>query len=157
MQAERSEAGALLWRAACFWAAAAPGLAQTSNKAAPAVVSHFHLNVTSIDAHKKFWVDTLGGTASKLYGLDVVQFPDIYIFLRQQAPTGPTRGTAFDHIGFAVPDVPALTTKVVAAGYQLTPAASPRRDRRPRRPPARKRRTAGSRICWGPTARRWSW
>jgi catechol 2,3-dioxygenase-like lactoylglutathione lyase family enzyme len=83
------------------------------------------LRRSRIDAHKKFWVDTLGGTATKLYGLDVVQFPDVYIFLRQQKPTGPTRGTAFDHIGLAVPDVPALTTKVVAAGYQLTTGREP--------------------------------
>ena len=61
----------------------------------------------------------------RLNGLDAVQFPDIYIFLRQQAPTGPTRGTAFDHIGFAVPDVPALTARVVAAGYQLTTGREP--------------------------------
>jgi predicted enzyme related to lactoylglutathione lyase len=99
--------------------------AQTSNTAAPVVVGHFHLNVTSIDAHKKFWADTLGGTATKLHGLDVIRFPDIDVFLHQQKPTGPTRGTAFDHIGLAVPDVPALTAKVVAAGYQLTPGREP--------------------------------
>jgi predicted enzyme related to lactoylglutathione lyase/extradiol dioxygenase family protein len=99
--------------------------AQLSNKAAPVVVSHFHLNVTSVDAHKRFWAGTLGGTATKMYGLDVVQFPDVLIFLRQQTPTGPTRGTAFDHIGFAVPDVPALTTQVVAAGYQLVTGREP--------------------------------
>src|SRR5436190_20126889 len=99
--------------------------AQTSNTAAPAVVGHFHLNVTSIEAHKKFWVDTLGGTATTMFGTDVVRFPDIYVFLHQQRPAGPTRGTAFDHIGFAVPDVPALTAKVVAAGYQLTPGREP--------------------------------
>ena len=40
-------------------------------------------------------------------------------------PTGPTRGTTFDHIGFAVPDVPALTTKVVANGYALTVGREP--------------------------------
>ena len=106
-------------------AAATPGYAQMSNKTAPVVVGHFHLNVTSIDAHTKFWADTLGGTATKLYGIDVVQFPDVYIFLRQQKPTGPTRGTAFDHVGLAVPDVPALTTKVVAAGYALTSGREP--------------------------------
>jgi catechol 2,3-dioxygenase-like lactoylglutathione lyase family enzyme len=47
------------------------------------------------------------------------------IFLREQPPTGPTRGTTFDHIGFAVPDVPALTAKVVAAGYELTVGREP--------------------------------
>ncbi len=45
--------------------------------------------------------------------------------LRLQAPTGGTRGTTFDHIGFAVPDVPALTTKVVANGYALTVGREP--------------------------------
>ena len=42
-----------------------------------------------------------------------------------QKPAGPTRGTALDHIGFAVPDVPALTTKVVANGYELTTGREP--------------------------------
>src|SRR4029078_5805551 len=37
--------------------------AQTSNTRAPVVVGHFHLNVTSVEAHKKFWADTLGGQA----------------------------------------------------------------------------------------------
>ncbi|HXS79716.1 MAG TPA: VOC family protein, partial [Gammaproteobacteria bacterium] len=40
-------------------------------------------------------------------------------------PTGPTRGTTLDHIGFAVPDVPAMTTKVVANGYGLTVGREP--------------------------------
>jgi catechol 2,3-dioxygenase-like lactoylglutathione lyase family enzyme len=99
--------------------------AQLSNKTAPVVVGHFHLNVSSIAAHKKFWAETLGGTPTTLYGQEAVQFPDIVIILRRQAPTGPTRGTAFDHIGLAVPDVPALTTRVVAAGYQLTTGREP--------------------------------
>ena len=99
--------------------------AQLLNKQAPIIVGHYHLNVTSVDAHKKFWVDTLGGTAMKIGDIDVVRFPDVFLFLRVQPPTGPTKGTAFDHIGFAVPDVPALTTKVVAAGYQLTVGREP--------------------------------
>src|SRR6185369_15656530 len=92
--------------------------AQLLNKDAPVIVGHYHLNVTSIEAHKKFWVDTLGGTAMKFGpGIEVIRFPGVFLFLREQKPTGPTRGTAFDHIGFAVPDVPKLTTKVVANGY----------------------------------------
>ena len=107
-------------------ALAPPTSAQLLNKTAPVIVGHYHLNVTSVDAHKKFWVDTLGGTAITFgRGLDVIKFPDVFIFLNVQPPTGPTRGTAFDHIGFAVPDVPALTTKVVANGYQLTVGREP--------------------------------
>jgi catechol 2,3-dioxygenase-like lactoylglutathione lyase family enzyme len=96
-----------------------------SNPDAPVRIGHYHLNVTSVEAHKKFWVDTLGGTAVKFQGLDVIKFPDAFIFLNVQKPTGPTRGTAFDHIGFAVPNVPAMAMKLAAAGYQETTGREP--------------------------------
>ena len=105
---------------------ALPAGAELANREAPVIVGHYHLNVTSVDEHLAFWVDTLGGKATKLPGgLDAVEFPDVYVVLRQQPPTGPTRGTTFDHIGFAVPDVPALTEKVVANGYALTVGREP--------------------------------
>jgi catechol 2,3-dioxygenase-like lactoylglutathione lyase family enzyme len=103
-----------------FLVPTAPPSAQLLNKKAPVIVGHYHLNVTSVDEHKKFWVDTLGGTAMKFGNADVIRFPDILIFLRVQPPTGGTRGTTFDHIGFAVPNVPETTAKVVANGYKLT-------------------------------------
>src|SRR6185436_20311294 len=94
---------------ALLFCTASPASAQlVSHSGARVRVGHYHLNVTSIEAHKKFWVDTLGGTAMKFGTIDVVKFPDALIFLTLQKPTGPTRGTAFDHIGFAVPDVPAM-------------------------------------------------
>jgi catechol 2,3-dioxygenase-like lactoylglutathione lyase family enzyme len=108
------------------WATASSSSAQFLNKQAPVIVGHYHLNVSSIDAHKKFWVDTLGGTAMKIGSTEVVRFPDIYLFFDERKPTGPARGTALDHIGFAVPDVPALTTKVVANGYDLTTGREPK-------------------------------
>src|SRR5262245_35689253 len=101
--------------------------AQLDNKQAPVVIGHYHLNVTSVEAHKKFWVDTLGGTATKIGSVDAIRFPGVLLLLRVQKPTGPTKGTTFDHIGFAVPDVPAMTTKVVANGYQLTVRSEERR------------------------------
>ena len=108
------------------WGASSRPVAQLLNKQAPVIVGHYHLNVSSIDAHKKFWVDTLGGTAMKIGNTEVVRFPDVYLFLNAQKPTGPARGTAFDHIGFAVPDVPALTTKIVANGYEVTTGREPK-------------------------------
>ena len=99
--------------------------AQLFNTEAPVVVGHFHMEATSVAEHRKFWVDTLGGTPAKIGGADVVRFPGIVLFFDQKKPSGPNRGTAFDHIGFAVPDVPALTTKVVAAGYTLTSGREP--------------------------------
>ena len=104
-----------------------PTSAQLLNREAPVIVGHYHLNVTSVAEHKKFWVDTLGGKATTFGSpaVDVIQFPGILLFLRVQRPTGPTRGTAFDHIGFAVPDVPAVAARAVANGYQLTVGREP--------------------------------
>jgi catechol 2,3-dioxygenase-like lactoylglutathione lyase family enzyme len=115
---------ALTAAAAC---AVPPADAQLLNKDAPVIVGHYLLNVTSIAEHERFWVDTLGGKPIELGspGIEAIEFPNVFIFLREQAPTGPTRGTTFDHIGFAVPDVPAMTRKIVAAGYELTVGREP--------------------------------
>ena len=122
-----------------------PAFAQlVSHPDAPVRVGHYHLNVTSIAAHKKFWVDTLGGTAMKFGSIDVVKFPDAFVFLHVQKPTGPTRGTAFDHIGFAVPSVPAMATKLAAAGYQEVTGREPK----PGTPPAATP-TAGTSAVYG--------
>ena len=101
--------------------------AQLLNNEAPVIVGHYHLNVSRVAEHKKFWVDTLGGTATT-FGADkieVIKFPGILLFLRVQRPTGPTRGTAFDHIGFAVPNVPEVAARAVANGYKLTVGREP--------------------------------
>ena len=114
-------------RTAIFALAALPGFAQlVSHADAPIRIGHYHLNVTSVEAHKKFWAGTLGGKAMKFGSIDVIEFPDAFIFLRVQKPAGPTRGTAFDHIGFAVPKVPAMAAKLAAAGYQETTGREPK-------------------------------
>lgn len=114
------------WTLGLTWlVAAAPSSAELTNEAAPVIVGHYHLNVTSVAEHRRFWVDTLGGKAVKVGTVDAIEFSDAYLLLHVQAPSGPTRGTTFDHIGFAVPDVPALTTKVVANGYALTVGREP--------------------------------
>jgi len=119
------------FRIAVFAAAALAGAAtrtsaQLLNTDAPVVVGHFHMDVTSVAEHRKFWVDALGGTPARVGTADVVRFPGIVLFFEAKKPSGPNRGTAFDHIGFAVPDVPAVTTKVVANGYELTTGREPK-------------------------------
>jgi catechol 2,3-dioxygenase-like lactoylglutathione lyase family enzyme len=106
--------------------AASRPAAQMLNKDAPVRVGHYHLNVTSVADHKKFWVDTLGGTATKVGATEAVKFGDVLLLLNEQKPTGGTRGTYFDHIGFAAPDVPALTKKIVSAGYTRTVGREPK-------------------------------
>ena len=100
--------------------------AQLLNKEAPVIVGHYHLNVTSVAEHKKFWVDTLGGTAMKFGKDEVIKFPDVFLFLHEKKPTGPTYGTALDHIGFAVPDVPATDDQ--DRGERISAHAGPRAE-----------------------------
>ena len=111
--------------AALLIAVASPGLAQLTNEAAPVIVGHYRLNVSSIEDHLAFWVDTLGGEAIEIGATRAIRFPDIYLLLTEHTPSGPTLGTTIDHIGYAVPDVPALTEKVVANGYALTVGREP--------------------------------
>ena len=89
----------------------------------PVVYGHHHLNVTSIDEHKKFWVDTLGGEVITVGPLEVVRFPNVLVFLREQAPGGGTKGTTVNHIGFAVPSTRAIVDTVRAAGYPIVTRA----------------------------------
>src|SRR4051812_7678491 len=136
----------VLHAAAALLLCASSAFAQlVSHPDAPVRVGHYHLNVTSIDAHRKFWADTLGGTLIKFGSIDVVKFPDALIFLRVRKPTGPTRGTAFDHIGFAVPNVPAMATKLAAAGYKEVTGREPRPDAPPAAAPA----AAGTSAVYG--------
>jgi catechol 2,3-dioxygenase-like lactoylglutathione lyase family enzyme len=90
-------------------------------KEGPVVYGHHHLTVSNLDAAKKFWVDAMGGTMVKVgtSTTEVVKLPNVLIFMRQAAPTGGTKGTTVNHIGFSVPNVRAAVAKIKAAGYPI--------------------------------------
>jgi catechol 2,3-dioxygenase-like lactoylglutathione lyase family enzyme len=91
-------------------------------KDGPIVYGHHHLNTANMDAQKKFFVDTLGGTVVKIGAnqQEIVKFPNVLIFFRpMQAPTGGTRGTTVNHIGFSVPDLRPVIDKIKANGFQM--------------------------------------
>jgi catechol 2,3-dioxygenase-like lactoylglutathione lyase family enzyme len=90
-------------------------------KDGPIVYGHHHLNASSVDEHKKFWVDTLGGALAKVgtNNLEIIKFPNALIFMRAQAPTGPTKGTIFNHVGFSVPNLRAVVDRLKAGGYRM--------------------------------------
>src|SRR6202789_4637839 len=65
----------------------------------PVVYGHHHLNTTNMEAQKKFYADTLGGTVARIGSGDrqqeIIEFPNVLIFFRpMQAPTGGSIGTA---------------------------------------------------------------
>lgn len=118
MHASRIFTFVLLAAMSCVPAASAQLLAA---KDGPVAYGHHHLNVSSIDAHKKFWVETLGGRSIKIGTSpnEIVMFPNVLVFLRQQAPTGGTKGTTVNHIAFAVKDVRQVKDRAKAAGYAI--------------------------------------
>ena len=87
---------------------------------------HHHIYTSSLEAQKKFWVDTLGGTfAGKLLTLpvEIVKFRNVQVLLSPQAPTGGSKGSTVNHIGFLVPDVRAMVARLKAAGYPIVTRA----------------------------------
>jgi len=92
-----------------------------SAKEGPIVYGHHHLNTANLAAQKKFFVDTLGGTPVTIgTNTEIIKFPNVLIFFRpNQAPTGGTRGTTVNHIGFSVPNLRQSIDKIKTNGYQM--------------------------------------
>ena len=91
-------------------------------KDGPIVYGHHHLNTTDVDAQKRFFVDTLGGTVIKAgtNNAEIIKFPNVLIFLRLvKTPPGGTKGTTANHIGFSVPNLRSMVDKVKASGYPM--------------------------------------
>lgn len=65
-------------------------------------MGHVHLNVRSIEAHRKFWIEQIGATPVKLAGLEGVTIPGLILLFRQQEPTGTVNGEVINHMGLKV-------------------------------------------------------
>lgn len=93
-------------------------------KDAPIAYGHHHVNATDVEAHKKFWADTLGGTVVKVGtdGREVIRIPNVWIFMRAQAAKGGSKGSTADHIGFSVPNLQQTLDRVKANGFRVATA-----------------------------------
>ena len=91
----------------------------TAASEGPIVYGHHHLNVTSVEEHKKFWVDALGGTPVPFGNGEIIKFSNVLVFMREEAPSGGTKGTTVNHIGFSVPSVRDMVEQVRAAGFPI--------------------------------------
>ena len=91
----------------------------------PVVYGHHHINVTSVAAHRAFWIDALGGTSIRIgtSTAEVVRFPNVYVFLSARVPVGGTKGTTVNHVGFETPNLRAAVDRLKAAGFPIVTAA----------------------------------
>lgn len=83
------------------------------------VYGHHHFNVSDLKEQRRFWVDTLGGTAAPYGEYEVVKFTNVILFMWEEEPAGGTKGTTVNHIGFTVPNLKAVLDSVAASGYSI--------------------------------------
>jgi catechol 2,3-dioxygenase-like lactoylglutathione lyase family enzyme len=93
-------------------------------KDGPIAYGHHHINVSDLAAHRTFWVDGLGGTpviigTSKA---ERIKFRNVLVFFTEQKPTGGTRGTVVNHVGFEVPNLRAAIDRLKGAGFAMATA-----------------------------------
>jgi catechol 2,3-dioxygenase-like lactoylglutathione lyase family enzyme len=122
----------LAWLTLSVLGAASTASAQlVAAKDGPVVYGHHHFNVTDLEAQKKFFVTALGGAAIKVgtNNVEIIRFPNVLLFFRVQAPTGGSKGTTADHIGFSVPNLAAAVAKIKANGFKMITTTEAAKDR----------------------------
>lgn len=85
-------------------------------------MGHVHMIVKDVDVATRFWVDMIGGKVVTNGKIREIEFPGVYLLLRQGDATGPAAGSVVEHFGFVVKDLPPLLVKWKANGYTYTQA-----------------------------------
>jgi ankyrin repeat protein len=87
-----------------------PGSA-TAELAAPnkagVAMGHLHYQVRDVEANKRFW-SALGGQPVRIGNVEVMKFPDVFVFLQQGESNGGTEGSVLNHVAFRVPSLAAV-------------------------------------------------
>ena len=87
----------------------------------PVAYGHHHVNASDVEAHKRFWVDALGGSLVRVgtSTTEAVRFPNVLVFMSARAPSGGTRGTVVNHVGFETRDIRAAVARLRAGGFRM--------------------------------------
>jgi catechol 2,3-dioxygenase-like lactoylglutathione lyase family enzyme len=103
-----------------------PALAQLAPpNDAGVTMGHIHLTVKDGEAQKHFWTTTMGGTVVQNGPLTLIQFPGVFIMLRQAEPTAPPAGSIVNHFGFVWKDLPAALAKWKADNVEIEQNENP--------------------------------
>ena len=85
-------------------------------------MGHVHLVARDLEASRRFFT-ALGGAAVQNGTLQMIQFPGVFILVRQAEPTGGTVGSVVNHFGFNVKDIKSAIAKWRAAGLMVETTA----------------------------------
>ncbi|MEX0617801.1 MAG: VOC family protein [Pseudohongiellaceae bacterium] len=87
----------------------------------PVVYGHHHINASDIDAHKKFWIDGLGGSSVTIgtSTAEVISFPNVLVFLTSREPIAGTIGSVVNHVGFETTDIHTDVARLQDIGFQM--------------------------------------
>jgi catechol 2,3-dioxygenase-like lactoylglutathione lyase family enzyme len=101
-------------------ATAVPALAELATPNSMGVsMGHVHVVAKDLAAQKAF-LTALGGTVTHNGSLEMVQFPGVFINLRQGEPSGGTIGSRVNHFGLFVTDMNATLARVKPLGLNVT-------------------------------------
>jgi glyoxalase/bleomycin resistance protein/dioxygenase superfamily protein len=84
-------------------------------------MGHVLVNVTSVDAHKKFWMESFDAKPIKVGKLEGVTIPGLVILFRPQAATGPGEGEIINHVGLKLNKLADFTARFDKGGWKYDP------------------------------------
>jgi catechol 2,3-dioxygenase-like lactoylglutathione lyase family enzyme len=87
--------------------------------AAGITYGHTHLSVADLAAHKKLFVDALGGELLQRGTRSLVKFPNMIIVFYERAPSGPSKGSVMDHFGFKVKNLEQMRATLTQLGFKV--------------------------------------
>src|SRR3982074_3308149 len=78
-------------------------------------MGHVHLNVRSVEAQQKFWVEQFGATVVR----SGVKLPGMLVLFQPRESTGGTEGTVMDHLGLKVRNLAETLARLRTAGFPI--------------------------------------
>ena len=86
---------------------------------APLVTAgHIHLNSADPDAAIVFWRDVIGASSYSSGNLKGVGMAGATMLMTKKAPSGPTAGSAVDHVAIRVPDLQVVVDRIAKSSYK---------------------------------------
>src|SRR5262245_59151280 len=99
------------------WSTAARAQLAPANDMGVAL-GHMHLAVKDVEANKQFFTTMLGGKLVTNRPLTLIEFPGIFVMLRQADAAASPAGSVIDHFGLVYKDIEAARARWKSGGVK---------------------------------------